>query len=229
MTDPTPSKPNPAGPALPPQLAHLAQLKRRKKYRLRRKSYSGPLPGMAGAEGGESAQGGAEIETLRDQIARLEADLKSAQEEAREAAERVLRTRADMENQRRRHMKEKEDLRKFATEDLMSNLVSPMDHFELALQSLDSTSTVDSIRQGVVMIHRELLGVLGSAGLRGIEPLGKPFDPNEHEAVATGTDTAQPDGVVLALMRPGWSLNGRVLRPAMVKVNKVDEAASGGD
>ena len=203
---------NPGGsPALPPG---LSQLKRRKKYRLRRRKYSAmPLleAGAAAAGAGDSS----------NEVQRLRNELDKKDEELKEANDRALRNRADLENFRRRVQKEKEDLRKFGSEDLMRSLLPPMDHFELALQSLDSATDIDSIRQGVTMIHREIIGVLQQNGLELLQPQGEAFDPSKHEAASTTSDPDQPDNVVVEVMRPGWSLRGRILRPAMVSVNKV--------
>ncbi len=187
-------------------------LKRRKKYRLRRQAYSivTAEPDGSGGDSGEAVE-------------QLHARLRNAEEEMRTASEKSLRALADLENQRRRHQKEKDDIRKLATEDLMGELLQPMDHFVLALQSLDSASEVSAVRQGIEMIHRELVGVLARSGLEEINPVGQPFDPAQHEAVATEKDSSKGDGEILQVMRPGWSLRGKVLRPAMVKVNKLTE------
>jgi len=196
---PTPQATPPAGLAL----------KRRKKYRLRRLSYSGmPVPA---ADSGAAA--------LAEEIDALKMQLHRAQAEAREMQEKALRSVAEIDNQRRRHQKEKEDQRKFAAEEIMRELIQPLDHFGLALQSLATAPDVNSVRTGVEMIHRELLGVLRSAGLEEIRAEG-PFDPALHEAVATGSDPSKPEGSVLEALRSGWSLRGRVLRAAMVRVNR---------
>lgn len=189
------------------------RISRRRKYRMRRRTYC--LQSVVQdhlREGGSGSDG-----------ARLAGELAEAQEELRQAREAALRARADLENQRRRHQKEKADLRKFATEDLVSSLVPAMDHFALALQSLQTATDMDSVRKGVEMIHREFANVLNANGLEEISPGGKPFDPSQHEAAATESKEGEADGVVLEVLRPGWSLRGRVLRPALVKVNKADK------
>ncbi|MCB2154120.1 nucleotide exchange factor GrpE [bacterium] len=198
---------NPGPLPVPP----LASLRRRKKYQLRRRSYASQPVTLAA----DDSERQAELERLRDLVHQLETQMKEAQDNA-------LRARADVENQRRRHQKDKEELRKYATEDLMRSLVAPMDHFGLAMLSLETASNVDSVRQGVEMIHREIVSVLQGAGLELIQPTGQQFDPNLHEAAATETQPDQPEGVVLETMRPGWALKGRVIRPAMVSVNKID-------
>lgn len=202
----------------------------RRAYRLRRRRYA---TGFAEA----AAPGGAapaavdlgpdpRLEALEAESQSLRAEVESLNAQLAEAQSRHLRAHADLDNQRRRHQKEKEDLRRFATESLMEALAPAMDHFDLALQSFETATDVASLRQGVEMIHRELLGVLQANGLEPIQAKGASFDPNLHEAVATDADESSEDGVVLAVLRPGWQLRGRVLRPAMVKVNQLRSSSS---
>lgn len=199
QSSPTPMATPPAG----------LSLKRRKKYRLRRMQYNGTgVPEDSGAAG------------RAEEIERLKAQVASAQAAAREAQEKALRSVAEVDNQRRRHQKEKEDTRRFAAEEIVRELIQPLDHFGLALQSMGSASDVASVRTGVEMIHRELVGVLKAAGVEEVRPVGSPFDPALHEAVATGNDPSKPEGTVLEVMRSGWTLKGRVLRAAMVRVNR---------
>ncbi len=196
-------------PSTPP--AGLA-LKRRKKYRLRRQAYS-----IVTSEPDAQPVGGGVSEEIVEQ---LQTRLRKAEEDMRVAGEKSLRALADLENQRRRHQKEKDDIRRLAAEDLVSELLQPMDHFVLALQSLDSATEISAVRQGIGMIHREFASVLGRAGLEEINPVDESFDPLRHEAVATASDASKAEGTVLEVMRLGWAMRGKVLRPAMVKVNK---------
>jgi len=207
-------KPPSSSPPSPPSGFMAKNLKRRRKYRLRRRQYaSAPLAQLLQDDGGAVALG--ELEQARAEKAKLEEEFKAEQE-------RGLRVRADMENLRRRHQKEKEEMRKFAGEEVMRSMVPALDHFGLAIQSLATATDVDSVRQGIGMIHRELLGILSSGGLQEIAAPNVPFDPNLHEAVATEPSADKADGTVLEVMRSGWSLNGRIMRPAMVKVVKND-------
>jgi molecular chaperone GrpE len=187
------------------------QLKRRKKYRLRRRQYTAKPEASGGVAGPD----------LQPRIGQLEKELEELRTALAESEERLIRSRSDLENQRRRYLREKDELRRFATEDLMRSIVPAMDHFGLALQSLENAVDVSSVRQGVTMIHRELQAVLEQAGLKAIVPDVVPFDPHIHEAVGMDHDSTKPDNHVLEVMRSGWALNGRVLRPALVRVNKL--------
>jgi molecular chaperone GrpE len=210
---PTPSPvPTPLAPA-----GHKS-LRRRLKYTLRRRIYCTAPPlfdSPAGAVVPVEAEASAELLAAKQALEKERDDLK----------DQVLRARADLDNQRRRHAKERDDIRKYAAEELLHSLVPALDHFALALQSVETATDLQSVTQGIRMIHRELLGTLQSNGLAEINPAGDPFDPQHHEAVSTAWDETKDEGVVLETLRPGWMLRDRVLRAAMVKVNKRDASS----
>lgn len=216
LKSPTPVPPTGATPPAVPMLS----LKRRKKYRLRRRVYSFKPDTGSGAAVDDGL--------LKARVAQLEAEAVALRALVAEADEKTLRARSELENMRRRHQKEKDDLRKFAGEELLRGLMSPLDHIELALASMDSAQDIASLRQGIRMTFRELASVLAQHGLEEIRPADVPFDPNQHEAAATGSDPSKPDGHVLAVLRTGYALRGRVLRAALVQVNKVEAPKADG-
>jgi molecular chaperone GrpE len=153
----------------------------------------------------------------------LEADLaKLAQIESErdEYLDTLRRVQAEFENYRKRVIKEQTALVDRATSGLVEQLLPVLDSFELALKNLDSAGSddIESVRKGVELVYAELLGVLEKAGLSRIEADGKPFDPNVHEAVMQEDGDGEP--VVTDVLRTGYTLKGRVLRPAMVKVTR---------
>ena len=153
----------------------------------------------------------------------LEADLarlSQLQSERDEYLETLRRVQAEFENYRKRVIKEQTALVDRATEGLVEQLLPVLDSFELALKNLDSAGSddIESVRKGVELVYAELLGVLEKAGLSRIEAEGKPFDPNVHEAVMQEDGDGEP--VVTDVLRTGYTLKGRVLRPAMVKVTR---------
>src|SRR5204862_8318260 len=93
-----------------------------------------------------------------------------------------------------------------------------VDSFELALMNLASGDVDDKVRKGIELVYAELIGVLERSGLARIDALGTSFDPNEHEAVLQDEGDGEPH--VGDVLRTGWKLKGRVLRPAMVKVTR---------
>jgi molecular chaperone GrpE len=153
----------------------------------------------------------------------LEADLaklSQIESERDEYLDTLRRVQAEFENYRKRVIKEQTALVDRATSGLVEQLLPVLDSFELALKNLDSAGSddIESVRKGVELVYAELLGVLEKAGLSRIEAEGKPFDPNVHEAVMQEDGDGEP--VVTDVMRTGYTLEGRVLRPAMVKVTR---------
>ena len=153
----------------------------------------------------------------------LEADLarlSQLQSERDEYLDTLRRVQAEFENYRKRVIKEQTALVDRATEGLVEQLLPVLDSFELALKNFDAAGSEDteSVRKGVELVYAELLGVLEKAGLSRVEADGKPFDPNVHEAVMQEEGDGEP--VVTDVLRTGYTLKGRVLRPAMVKVSR---------
>ncbi len=153
----------------------------------------------------------------------LEADLArltQIESERNEYLDTLRRVQAEFENYRKRVIKEQTALVDRATSGLVEQLLPVLDSFELALKNLDSAGSddIESVRKGVELVYAELLGVLEKAGLSRIEADGKPFDPNVHEAVMQENGEGEP--VVTDVLRTGYTLKGRVLRPAMVKVTR---------
>ena len=153
----------------------------------------------------------------------LEADLaklSQTESERDEYLETLRRVQAEFENYRKRVIKEQTALVDRATSGLVEQLLPVLDSFELALKNLDAADSddIESVRKGVELVYAELLGVLEKAGLSRIEADGKPFDPNVHEAVMQEDGEGEP--VVTDVLRTGYTLKGRVLRPAMVKVSR---------
>jgi len=164
---------------------------------------------------GASAQA-AELAEANQALAEANTELEKLREEAK--AE-ILRARAEMENQRRRLQRDREEFKKMAAGDVLQKLMPPIDHFELAVKSFSVTADPQSIMAGVELVFNELLSVLEQSGLSRISPLGEKFDPNFHEAIGTAQLADKPANEVVECMRAGYVLSGRVLRPAMVRVN----------
>ncbi len=151
------------------------------------------------------------------EMAEPDAELDGPGDDAGEASEyRALaqRVQADFENYRKRVLREQTAVVERANEGLVEALLPVLDSFELAMGTLDGAE--EQVRKGVELVYAELLGVLEKAGLERMVTDGKPFDPNEHEAVLS--EDGDGDPVVTETMRSGYRLKGRVLRPAMVKV-----------
>ena len=147
-------------------------------------------------------------------------DLRARAGEAASARERMLRALADLENARKRLERDKKDYLRFATQELVSELLPVLDNFDRALKASASPSGGDSYREGVEMIYRQLKSVLEKQGLKEIRALGQPFDPFVHEAVQEEETDEYPEGTVLEELQKGYLFQGRLLRPAVVKVSR---------
>ena len=165
-------------------------------------------------EGAKSAD--SELETLRQDIAAKE-------QEAKNNYDRFLRQVAELENLKRRNAREREEVSRFANEALIKDLLSVVDNLERAVAHASGGGNGKSIVEGVEMVLKGLLDVLGKHGVTQISAIGQPFDPAKHEAIAqVESTTAEPNSVVEEL-HPGYMLRDRLLRPALVGVAKAAE------
>jgi molecular chaperone GrpE len=131
----------------------------------------------------------------------------------------VLRSNADQQNQQRRHQREREELRKFATAGLVEDLLPALDSLNLGLESATKQADGRAVAEGFRMAVSQLRSILSSQGLAEISPLGQPFDPARHEAVGQEASLSVPEGSVSRVARSGWLLHERVIRPAAVFVS----------
>jgi molecular chaperone GrpE len=147
-------------------------------------------------------------------------ELATVQRERDEYLDTLRRVQADFENYRKRMLREQTALVERATQGLVEQLLPVLDSLESAVASLDAAGNDElaNVRKGLELVHTEMLGVLEKAGLSRIDAEGKPFDPNEHEAVMQDDGDGEP--VVSEVVRTGYRLKGRVLRPAMVRVTR---------
>ena len=153
-------------------------------------------------------------------IAKLE-ELQGELEAAREASDEHLRswqrTAADFSNFKRRTDEERGTLAQFANAILIGKLLAVLDDFDRALEHVPA-DTHEGWVDGVRLVERKLRGVLESEGVTAIETVGKPFDPNFHEAVVHEETADHPDNSVIGELQKGYLLHDRVLRPALVRV-----------
>jgi molecular chaperone GrpE len=142
-----------------------------------------------------------------------------AQKEASEYRDHLQRLAADFDNYRKRVLKEQTRAVEMASEPLMRRLLEVLDEFELALMAAERKPDFERFVHGVELVYAKLLETLRSEGLERIDALGKPFDPSLHEALMqSGDGEGQEEPVVGDVLRQGYTLRGRVIRPAGVKV-----------
>lgn len=152
-------------------------------------------------------------EAVKDETGKAEADEEKATEE--DGNTKYLRLMADFQNYKKRVEKEKTDLYSYANEKLVTELLDVLDNFERALGHEDEG---DGFKEGMEMIFKQLSDVLEKSGLAEIPALGEDFDPNYHNAVMTEETEEYESGKVSGVLQKGYTLNGKVIRPSMVKV-----------
>ncbi|MCB0362143.1 MAG: nucleotide exchange factor GrpE [Bdellovibrionales bacterium] len=131
-----------------------------------------------------------------------------------------LYLKADFENYKKQMIKERSDLVKYGSERLILSLLDVLDVFDKALDTKVDADTLDAFVKGVKLTSDELKGALQRFGLKGLDPLGEPFDPSQHEALSSEETTQVPPGHVSQVFRRAYKLHDRVIRPAQVVVAK---------
>jgi molecular chaperone GrpE len=174
----------------------------------------------ASSFGGYSSDAAVEMETLR-------AELDAAQAQAAEHLASLQRTAADFANYRRRTAEDRDREMGLASEQLLRKLLAVADDFDRALEAMPDALQGFGWIEGIVLLDRKLRQLLESEGVTPIEALGRPFDPREHEAIASWPAPGRPDGEVIAEIQRGYRIRDRVLRPAMVAIAGGGTNASG--
>jgi len=149
--------------------------------------------------------GASEAERLRRELA--------------EANDRALRVQADLENFKKRTMRDKSDALRFANEGLLRTLLPIIDNLQRAIDHARSSREVDAIVQGVDLVLRSFLDVLERHGVKPVDAQGRSFDPSRHEAIGH-VESTEPANTVIAEHQRGYTLHDRLLRPSMVTVGK---------
>ncbi|MGZ5214038.1 MAG: nucleotide exchange factor GrpE [Actinomycetota bacterium] len=157
-------------------------------------------------------------ETLDQEGADVTRDIDAARSEAAEYLDHLRRLQAEFDNYRKRVLKEQTDAVERAAAPAIQRLLEVLDDFELALMSANDKPDFDRFLHGVELVYAKLAETLKAEGLERIDAQGRPFDPEQHEALM---QTGEGDHLVVAdVLRPGYTLRGRVIRPAGVRVNR---------
>lgn len=155
-----------------------------------------------------------------NQVEELKKELNIITEEKDKLYDRLIRIQAEFDNFKKRTQKEKVAERKYKSEDLATELLPALDNFERALHIEDVNDEIKGFLDGMSMIYRQLIDVLEGQEITKIETVGKKFDPNLHHAVMQVEDDTVDSDVIVEELQKGYMLADRVIRPAMVKVNK---------
>ena len=169
---------------------------------------------------------------LQTRVRLLEAQLEESFTRARETSERLkeeherlLRNAAEFENFKKRAQKEKEDIQKFSSERMLRDFLPVADNLERAMDHAEGHALAQ-VLEGVKLVQKQLDAALGKHGVTSFSAVGKPFDPNLHEALMQQESDAPPNTVVSEMAR-GYKLNDRLIRPAAVVVAKARAPAAG--
>lgn len=155
------------------------------------------------SSGGEAVQG--EAVQLRAQVDELQ--------------NKLLRAQADFDNFRRRARQEKEEFAKYASQKLLEQLIPVFDNFERAVSASKENQDLDSLAKGIDMIYRQMSQVLEQEGVKPIEAVGQPFNPEFHQAVMQVESEEHEEGIIVEELQKGYMLKEKVIRPSMVKVS----------
>ena len=176
-----------------------------------------------------------QVETAEEQAAEisveeaLQAELGEAQAEIAQLKDQMLRVQADAQNVRRRSEQDVEKAHKFGQEKFSREMLSVLDNLERALAATPESEETLALREGVDMTLQGFLSTLTKFNVESIDPQGETFNPEQHQAMAMQENADFPPNTVMAVMQKGYSLHGRLLRPAMVMVSKgapsIDENA----
>lgn len=189
-----------------------------------------PMP--EGLEGLEELIG---PEQMREVISALQEEVDKKSAELASKQDQYVRAMAEMENMRRRMEREKEETSRYAISKFAKDVLSVGDNFQRTIaavpaEAVSSDPALKTLLEGVSLAERDYRAVLERHGVRAIEFTGKPFNPHVHQAVMEQENVTVPSGTVLQVFQPGYMLDDRCLRPAMVVVSRGGpKAARGGD
>ncbi|MGD8176046.1 nucleotide exchange factor GrpE [Marinimicrobium sp. ARAG 43.8] len=167
-------------------------------------------PGQAGETGGEEET----VEALKVKVETLAAAVEAAKEQ-------VLRSQAEAQNARRRAEQDVEKAHKFGQEKLLQDLLPVVDNLERALTSLDADNPDHkAVMEGIQLTHKSFIDALSRYQVEVVNPVGEPFDPELHQAMSMVESPDAEPNTVIEVFQKGYTLHGRLVRPAMVVVSK---------
>ncbi|MEN8128816.1 MAG: nucleotide exchange factor GrpE [Pseudomonadota bacterium] len=162
----------------------------------------------------------AEVTALEFNIEELQQELEEAQSKAEANWEKLLRVQAELENQRKRSQRELENAHKYAIERFVTELLPVKDSLELGIGHTPDQSTAEKLHEGMELTLKMLVQLMEKFNIEEINPEGKPFDPELHQAMTLQENADLATNTVITVMQKGYTLNGRLVRPAMVIVSK---------
>ncbi len=166
-----------------------------------------------------------EMERLRQEAERVQQELESIRKEKDDIFGRLQRVYADYANFQKRAPKNIADTVAYEKERFLRSFLPVLDNFDRTLREAQSAQNVEAVIRGVEIIRDQMLTILKSHGVEPIESLNEKFDPARHEAMLRRSEPDKENDIVLEEFQKGYTLNGRVLRPSRVAINKVQPSA----
>lgn len=161
---------------------------------------------------------GNEAEMSSDEIiAQLREQLEAAEKKADDSWQTLVRLQAEMDNQRKRTDKQIEDAHKFASQKFVEALLPVADSMEMGMSAEGS---IEQIREGMNLTLKQFESVMDKFNIESVNPMGEKFNPELHQAMAMQPNPDMENNTVMAVMQKGYTINGRLIRPAMVMVVK---------
>lgn len=157
----------------------------------------------------------------QDEVAILQAEIAALKEQAANANEQALRAAAEAQNARRRAEQDVEKAHKFALEKFVNDMLPVADNLERSIEaSKAEQSNIETVIEGVELTFKSLVDALKRHNVEAVNPAGEPFDPQYHQAMSMVPDANVEPNTVINVFQNGYTLNGRLVRPAMVVVSK---------
>ncbi|MGI6452984.1 MAG: nucleotide exchange factor GrpE [Syntrophomonadaceae bacterium] len=154
------------------------------------------------------------------ELKKLKEELARCQQESQENYNQYLRAMADAENIKKRFIRERDEYIKFATLPLIKKLLPVIDDLDRAISMSQNSQDYEALYKGIEMIAKKLQETLSEEGVKQIEALNGPFDPQYHEPLTVEENQEYPDNTVIEELQKGYMMHGRVIRPSLVKVSK---------
>jgi len=162
-----------------------------------------------------------QVEKLKAEMDNIQEKLSVAEQNAAKHWDALLRAKAEHDNTRKRLERDVENAHKFALERFAQDLLPVIDSLEMGINAASEVETdINKLREGGVLTLKMFTDCANKFGIEAIDPLGQPFNPEFHQAMSIQESAEYPPDTVMAVMQKGYTLNGRLIRPAMVLVSK---------
>ncbi len=161
-----------------------------------------------------------EKDNIAEELENIKTELLSKSEKIKDLEEKNKKLYADFDNFRRRKEAEFATAKKFAAEKIVSELLPIIDNFERAIEASEQSKNYEALKEGLLMVDKQIRDMLSKEGLSEIEAVGKTFDPNLHQVVQCEQNSDLEDDQIIMELLKGYKLHDRIIRPSMVIVNK---------